>query len=291
MRASHPYRIEHSQNFLHDRSLVQRLVVASSVSPDDLVIEIGPGHGVITRALLERCGHVLAIEKDPRLVRQLVRRFGQSPRLTLFAGDILNFPLPHSRYKVFASIPYAATAAIVGKLTSGIAPPDDAYLVMQREAAQRFVGNPVTTLVSAQLAPWFARSIVHMFRRGDFRPAPAVDSVLLRIERRGTPMVAPERRTQYEDVVTAIFTAWQPTVRAAIRSRFPSAVWPILEHATADHLFQKPSQVPPEAWIGLFDAVVQSDDDRIWSAVSGSVAKLADEQSRLQKRTRTTRRR
>ena len=130
-------------------------------------------------------------------------------RLTLFAADFLDFPLPSTPYKVFASIPYNATAAIVGKLTSGIDPPKDAYLVVQREAAQRFIGWPNGTLVAAQLHPWFHVSIEHAFRRTDFRPVPAVESVLLRLRLRAKPLVPPSQRDRYLDLVVAIFTRRQ----------------------------------------------------------------------------------
>ena len=184
MSASRQRRIDYSQNFLCNPRLVRRLVRAADLGADDLVIEIGPGDGAITRELMSACRHVIAVEKDPHQAKRLGRRFPAEQNLTLFAADFLEFPLPQTPYKVFASIPYNATAAIVGKLTSGIAPPDDAWLVIQREAALRFLGVPTGTLVAAQIHPWFAVSVEHTFRRSDFRPAPAVDSVLLRIARR-----------------------------------------------------------------------------------------------------------
>src|SRR5215510_1463281 len=80
-------------------------------------------------------------------------------------------------------------AAIVSRLTAASNPPRDAYLVVQREAAERFVGKPRPTLVAALLMPWFEASIVHRFRATDFAPAPRVDVVMLRLHKRGPPFV------------------------------------------------------------------------------------------------------
>ena len=134
-------RIVYSQNYLRSPRLVDRLLDRSAISGDDLVIEIGPGRGVITERLAARCRQVIAVEKDPVLVEELRARFAQGGNVALFAADFLEFPLPLTSYKVFANIPFNITAAIVGKLTSGISPPSDAYLGMQREAADRFLGH------------------------------------------------------------------------------------------------------------------------------------------------------
>ncbi len=152
-------QIRFSQNFLHDRRLVEHLVDEAGLGPDDIVLEIGPGRGIITGALTRRCGYVLAVEKDQQQVVALQRRFRHEPRVTVFQADFLEFPLPATHYKVFASIPYNITTAIVAKLTSGVSPPADAFLIVQREAAASFTGVPVGTLVALELAPWFELSI------------------------------------------------------------------------------------------------------------------------------------
>ncbi len=288
MSASRQRRIDYAQNFLHNPRLVRDLVTQSSLGGDDLVLEIGPGDGAITSALIGACRHVIAVEMDPRQVERLRKRFGQDSRLTLFGGDFLDFPLPASRYKVFASIPYHATAAIVGKLTTGVAPPDDAYLVMQREAADRFMGRPTETLVGVRLRPWFVPSIVHEFRRTDFRPAPAVDSVLLGIERRGQPLLPPNQRERFDDFVVTLFTAWKPTVRQAAQGTFPTDVVKRLDRAVGRALDQRPSQIGLNAWIDAFGALADLDDPRAWRAIDGASEKLEREQSGLTKRSRTS---
>lgn len=288
MPASHARRVQYAQNFLHRRRLVTSLVAGSSLGPDDLVVEIGPGDGAITAVLLERCRHVIAVEKDPVQIERLDRRFAGEPRLTLFAADVLEFPLPHSPYKVFASIPYNATAAIVGKLTTGIAPPEDIYLVVQREAAERVMGVPRETLAGLRIRPWFAPGIVHAFLQTDFRPIPAVDSVLLRLERRSRPLVEPSLRSRYEDLVSALFSAWQPTVREAVRKVLPRRAAGAVCSSFGGALDRKPGETGLETWIAVFDLLVDLDDERVWQAIERAAATLKSEQSRLQKRHRSS---
>jgi 23S rRNA (adenine-N6)-dimethyltransferase len=281
-------RIRYSQNFLHDRRLVDSVVAASSILPDDLVIEIGPGDGAITRALIERCRHVIAVELDPAQVERLDRRLGAHQNLTVFAADFLDFPLPQSRYKVFASIPYRATAAIVGKLTTGVAPPADSYLVVQREAAERFAGRPVGTLAATRIAPWFEVSIVHRFRRSDFRPAPAVDSVLLRLEQRIQPLVPAGQRARYEALVTAVFGAWQPSVGAALERLLPSSVVGQALRDLGAMMEKRPGQVGPEEWVALFGALEDMDDARIWVVIGRTARKQERDRAAIDQRHRTS---
>jgi 23S rRNA (adenine-N6)-dimethyltransferase len=285
--------VEHTQNYLHNRKLVAELVAKARLEPNDLVIEIGPGRGIITEALAERCAHVIAIEKDPASVARLQRQLAEDANVTIFTADILDFPMPATGYKVFANIPYNITAAIVGKLTSGVAPPRESYLVMQAEAAGKFMGQPRTTLASLLLHPQFEVSIVHRFARRDFRPAPAVDSVLVRFSRRETALVAPTMADAWRDFVTAIFTAWAPTVTEALRTRLTRAVTHEVSRQFPGSLSRKPGDLSHEEWRLLFDTVVRCTDDRQWKTISGAESRLHRQQQELQKhhRSRTSGRR
>ena len=280
-------QVQFSQNFLHDRRLVERLVGGAGLGPDDIVLEIGPGGGIITDVLACRCRHVLAVEKDQRQVVTLQRRFRHQPRVTVFRADFLDFPLPATRYKVFASIPYNITTAIVAKLTSGVSPPDDAFLIVQREAAARFIGVPVGTLFALELAPWFDLSIRHELQRTDFRPVPAVDSVLLHIRRRPEPFVPDELRDAYRDLVTAVFTAWKPSVLLALKTLVPAEHVLLLRDELGAELSHSPARTPLALWLRLFERIVALEDDRVWSAVAGASERLREQQSRLTKRHRT----
>ena len=88
--------IAHTQNFLTSRRLVERLVERAAIGPDDVVLEIGPGRGIITEALARRAGRVIAVEKDAALAQRLARRFADVPTVSIVAADFLDVPLPHA---------------------------------------------------------------------------------------------------------------------------------------------------------------------------------------------------
>ena len=108
----------YSQNFLKNPCLIDQLLNRYNLMPEDTIYEIGPGKGIIIERLAQRCRQVIAIEKDPCLVELLHRRFAHVPNITIHEGDFLQFRLPISHYKVFASIPFNITTAIVTRLTT-----------------------------------------------------------------------------------------------------------------------------------------------------------------------------
>jgi 16S rRNA A1518/A1519 N6-dimethyltransferase RsmA/KsgA/DIM1 with predicted DNA glycosylase/AP lyase activity len=276
-------RVQDTWNYLHDRNLVRRLVDLAGIDSDDVVIEIGPGHGIITEALAERAHHVIAIEKHEGTTRWLQDHLRNRPNVTVFASDVLAFPMPATPYTVFASIP----AAIVGKLTTGTAPPRSSHLVMQREAAERLIGTPRTTLVAATLHPRFDIGIVHVFRRHDFRPAPAVDCVLVRIAAREAPLVDAAMFDVYGDVLATCFSAWKPSVGAALAAVLPAPVMTSLQQQCGEVLDRKPGDITPAAWIGLFRSMVALDRGGLFRRMAGAAARLKAQQQGLAKETRS----
>ncbi len=136
MSSSIRQSVLYSQNFLKDSSLVASLLDRSSINSDDVIYEIGPGKGIITKQLALRCKQVVAIEKDPRLSALLLQKFADRPNVIIHPGDFLHYHLPCQPYKVFANIPFNITASIVTKLTASEYPPEEAYLTMQKEAAE-----------------------------------------------------------------------------------------------------------------------------------------------------------
>lgn len=278
--------IVYSQNFFKHQSVARHIVEWSTLDPRDLVLEIGPGEGVLTRELADRCWQVMAVEKDPALARRLGRQLGESPNVTVFEADIVEFPLPVTPYKVFANIPFNITAAIMTRLTESPNPPDEAALVMQREAAERFTGSPRGTLSAALLHPWFEMSIGYRFQPSDFVPPPRVDVVLLRFNKRGPPLVSRSKMAQYRDFVTVGFTAWQPTVYDAFREVFGTRRLSTIA-ASGLNLHQKPSEMPLEDWPVLFAQCMRNASSRQREIVRGAEERLRAQQQKLTKRHRS----
>jgi 23S rRNA (adenine-N6)-dimethyltransferase len=287
MSAVHRRSVLYSQNFLRDARLVDRLLARSSIGRDDVVVEIGSGRGLVTERLAARCRHVVAVEKDRALSQHLRERLSPFGNVVLFEADFLHFPLPVTPYKVFANIPFNVTTAIVSKLTSGSSPPDDAYLVVQWEAAERFVGAPRESLTAVLLKPWFEPSIGHRFSATDFAPPPGVETALLRLRRRNPPLVAAADAARFRDFVVFAFTAWQPDLRGVLARLLPRPALARIERAAAVDLDRRPTATPFEAWLRLFAAVRAVGDHRAWQTIEGAEARLRHQQSGLQKIHRT----
>ena len=201
-RSARPAPVWASQNFLTAPATISRILKLSGLNQSDHVIEIGPGKGNITRQLLRRCGSVSAVELDRGLFEKLSLKFENQANLRLFCGDFLQWRLPQTPYKVFANIPFCRTTEILRKLTKAPNPPEEAWLVVEKGAAKRFLGQPHETLASLQIKPFFQAEIRYYFRREDFHPAPSVDAVLLHLRRKAVPDVTGSERQAYRHFVS-----------------------------------------------------------------------------------------
>jgi 23S rRNA (adenine-N6)-dimethyltransferase len=277
----------YAQNFLKDPYLVDYLLDKCSISVDDVVYEIGPGKGIITERLAWRCRRVVAIEKDPRLVEILRSRFANDENISLHEGDFLQFRLPSFPYKVFASIPFNITAAIVTKLTAAVNSPKDAFLVVQREAAERVLGKREESLYAVLMKPWFEPEIVHRFHRGDFVPAPRVDVVMLRLRKRGPPLIKGSDRQLFRDFVVYGFTTWRSSLRSIFKGVFTSQQIKRAERQVGFDANATPTSIQFEQWLKLFDYFKFVGDVCAIQTVLGSERRLRQRQEVLEKVHRT----
>jgi 23S rRNA (adenine-N6)-dimethyltransferase len=281
----------YSQNFLKDPCLVASLLHRLDIGSDDVVYEIGPGKGIITEQLALRYKQVVAIEKDPRLSALLLQKFADRPNVTIHSGDFLHYSLPRKPYKVFANIPFNITTAIVTRLTAAEYPPEDAYLTMQKEAAEMFLGKPHELLRTILLKPWFEMEIIHRFKRQDFIPVPRVDVVMLRLRKRGPPLVHSADRQYFRDFVVHIFTNRQPKLGTTLKSIFTRQQLKYVKRELGFDLDVTPTSIPFEQWLNLFGYFKTLGNEWAMQVISGSEKCLIQQQTRLQKihRTRSAR--
>lgn len=248
-----PQQITLAQHFLKSPKRVQRLLALSSITSMDVVYEIGAGRGIITAELARRARKVTAIEKDPWLVQVLRRRFQDFGNIQIVRGDFMRFRISDQEYKIFANIPYNLTADIVRKILYSPPVPSEAYLIVQKEAAEKFSGCPRETQFSVLAKAAFDMQVVHELRRTDFFPAPKVDSVLLHIHRRCPPLIRAEDMALYRRFVRFGFGRWKKNLKLALKPIFSYEQWKRLSrdyHFPAD---VKPTELTFEQWMGLFD--------------------------------------
>ena len=249
-----PRRADLSQHFLRSGSLAASLIAQAPVTPNDLVVEIGPGRGILTRELVRRCREVVAVELDGSLSEALRTRFPSDSRVTIVRSDFLRFPLPEVPYKVLGNIPFNRTAAIVRRLVQADSPPRDAYLVVQREAAERFAGRPFSreTLPSLLHKPWWQIEIARRFRRTDFDPPPGVDAVALWLARRTRPLVDRFQAADYRHFIRSCFGRGGRSIRRCLRSEFTRTQIHRLSRDLRFDPAAPPSALTFDQWLALF---------------------------------------
>lgn len=280
-------RIFYAQHFLKDPRLVASLLSRCNVGCEDVVYEIGPGKGMLTEQLARRCKRVVAIEKDPRLAALLLQRFADRPHVSIHAGDFLDYRLPRGPYKVVANIPFNITSAIVTRLTTAEHPPEEAYLAMQQEAAAMFLGAPRESLRTILLKPWFEMELVYRFRRADFVPEPQVDVVMLRLRKRGPPLVSNQHRQCFRDFVVYSFTRRLPSLGETLNSLLSKPRVRQISRSVGFERDATPTTLAFEQWLCLFECFNAQANTRARQMIAGSEQRLLRQQTRLQKAHRT----
>lgn len=206
MRTQRPGRHELGQNFLVDRTVIERIVDTVDglpSRPDAPVIEIGAGDGALTLPL-QRLGRPLTgIEIDGRRAARLARRTG--PATEIVHADFLGFRLPSTPYVLVGNLPFHQTTAMLRRILR--APGwTEAVLLVQWEVARRRAGVGGATLMTAQWWPWFEFRLVSRVPASAFRPRPGVDGGLMTMTRRPRPLVPVRDQRSYQDFAHRVFT-------------------------------------------------------------------------------------
>src|SRR5690606_10746789 len=170
------------QNFLHDTRIVQRIAEVADLGPDDLVVEVGPGLGILTRELARRAGTVIAVELDTRLADHL-RESLELENVRMVEGDILDLNLAElvgkRPYHVVANLPYSVAAAVIEHVLESDHRPGRMVVMVQREVAERIVARPPEMSVLAVAVQFYAvPRIAFRVGPGAFVPRPRVDSAV-----------------------------------------------------------------------------------------------------------------
>lgn len=281
-------RIKYSQNFLKDGKLVNSLIDKASLDSRDIVYEIGAGQGIITQELVRRVGKVVAFEIDINLANKLKENFeSYGKRVEIVNEDFLKWRLPVDEYKVFSNIPFNITADVVKKLLFNKNSPTDCYLIMQSEAAKKFVGKPLdhkNSLVAMLLKADFDTSIFHKFNKSDFFPKPSVDTLMVRFRRLDKPYVDKQDKSLFYDFVAFGFSQFEPNILKGLGKVISESM--IIEVSQKYHFSPnlKPSQLSLDNWLSLFDVFKQLGNIK---KVIHSYESLQAQQATLQKVHRT----
>jgi 16S rRNA (adenine1518-N6/adenine1519-N6)-dimethyltransferase len=196
------------QNFLIDKSALNKIISAADLSKNDVVLEIGPGTGILTRELLKTAGKVIAVEKDKRMAEILKDNFKDYKNLEIINADALKiFNLQFSiynqfsitkflknKYKVVANIPYYITSRLIRSLLETANQPELMVLLLQKEVAQRICARPRSAergsppkgaapmnLLAVSVQFYAKPEIISYISKDSFWPKPKVDSAIIKI--------------------------------------------------------------------------------------------------------------
>lgn len=170
------------QNFLVDRDALDAIVTAADIQPNDTVLEIGPGLGVLTDELVKHAGNVVALEADHKLAELLENRLPE--RLSVVRGDALQYDLLSlpSGYKVVANLPYYITSPLLRFLLEAPQQPASITVLVQKEVAERIVAKPgQMSILACSVQYYGVPELVYIVPSTSFFPEPKVDSAILHI--------------------------------------------------------------------------------------------------------------
>lgn len=177
------------QHFLTSTAAVHHMITASGAHMGDTVIEIGPGKGVLTSALLETGASVIVIEKDDRMIPVLNETFAEeikTGQLTVIHGDVLESNIEsitkNRPYKIIANIPYYITGEIMRLFLEHTHQPESMTLLVQKEVAERIVARDgKESILSLSVKAFGTPSLISVVKKGSFFPIPNVDSAIIHI--------------------------------------------------------------------------------------------------------------
>jgi 16S rRNA (adenine1518-N6/adenine1519-N6)-dimethyltransferase len=201
------------QNFLKSSSVVKNIVSSSLIDKDDLVLEIGPGEGVLTSELLKTGCDVVCVEKDDRLIPVIEDKFKteiSSGKLKLIHADILDLKIKEiidRKYKLVANIPYYITGQIIRKFLETDSRPDTITLLVQKEVAERIVAKDKKESLLSLSVKLFGNPVyVKTVSRAVFVPQPNVDSAILKIEKLNSAQIEKSEMDSFFKTIHAGFS-------------------------------------------------------------------------------------
>ncbi|KAG8751459.1 Dimethyladenosine transferase [Serendipita sp. 396] len=205
------------QHILKNPLLAQAIVDKANLKPTDSVLEVGPGTGNLTVRILEKVKHVTAVEMDPRMAAELVKRVQGTPeqrKLDITIGDFVKAELPYFDVCI-SNTPYQISSPLVFRLLSHRPLPRVAILMFQREFALRLTATPGTEFwsrLSANVQLYAKVDHIMKVARNNFRPAPNVESSVVRITPLSPP--PPVRFEEFDGLTRILFTRRNKTCRA-----------------------------------------------------------------------------
>lgn len=241
--------IKYTQNLYINKENLKRVIDAINLNSFDTVIDIGAGKGFITQELVKHCDNVIAYELDSKYFGILEELFKDNPNVVLKNENFLTSTLPNEEYKVFANIPFSLTSDIINKITETDSKLTEAYLFVQKESSERYVGILKNTQIATILSSIYDLCITEDFEKRDFNPIPSVDVVLLKIMKKDNPEI---EFKLYRDFITYIFNQMNGNVLDTLKKLFTSNQLKHIRVQLERNSYYVPSDIPSEYYLDIF---------------------------------------
>ena len=174
------------QNFLIDKNIIKKILNQAKLGSKDIVLEIGPGIGTMTRELAKKAQKIIAVEKDPKMIEILKETTQDFQNIEIINADIMKYEVPKIKYrdyKVVANLPYYITSPVIRKLLETENKPKEIILMVQKEVAQRICVLPPKTNLLAISVQFYAKpKIISYVSKKAFFPKPKVDSAIIQLK-------------------------------------------------------------------------------------------------------------
>ena len=215
------------QNFLNSEGALSSIIEAGKVKKGDIVLEIGPGKGALTKNLLKTGAKVFAIEKDDRLIPVLEELFAKeikNGKFTLIHGDVLAFnPTEHGlkegKYKLIANIPYYITGELIRNFLSELPQPKLMVILVQKEVAERIISKDrKESILSISVKVYGEPKYIQTVKAGSFFPPPKVDSAILLIDNISKKNFTATNEQKFFEIVRAGFAHKRKTISSNLKS-------------------------------------------------------------------------
>jgi 16S rRNA (adenine1518-N6/adenine1519-N6)-dimethyltransferase len=194
------------QNFLIDKQVIKKVIRAANLHSRDIVLEIGPGTGVLTQEIAKTVKKVIAVEKDPRMCKVLEKALKDFKNVEIINTDILNYQLQTTNYKLIANLPFYIAAPVIRKFLEIKNPPKEMILIIQKEVAQRICAKPPKMSILAVSVQFYAKpKIISYVSKKSFYPQPKVDSAIIKITPCAKPSLA-QNKDKFFRIVKAGFS-------------------------------------------------------------------------------------
>ena len=218
------------QNFLHERSVIDKIVLAVNPQPGERIVEIGPGQGALTLPLLDRHSALTAIEFDRDLLQPLAAAASTHGALTLIPADVLSVDFTAlaagGQIRLVGNLPYNLSSPILFHALDHAAAIRDMHFMLQKEVVERMAaapGSKVYGRLSVMLQAYCAVTPLFTVPPGAFRPAPKVESAVVRLLPRAPDSIGIDDRVRFAQVVRAAFGQRRKTLRNALNGVADSA--------------------------------------------------------------------